>query len=130
MRAGTARGGARQSNPAGRQCGPEPPEELVSLYRGSSVLSRIHAASALLMMPQTVTPTFMLVWLINRHHWSLAATGVLVTVSQLIGAVGRILVGRWSDHGGLSAGVGLVRAVPAGRGTVGAIAAATAGAGS
>ncbi len=32
----------------------------------------IHAASALLMMPQTVTVTFMLVWLINHHCWSVA----------------------------------------------------------
>lgn len=75
-------------------------EELASPYRGSSVLWRIHAASALLMMPQTVTVTFMLVWLINEHHWSVAAAGGLVTVSQLIGAGGRILVGRWSDRVG------------------------------
>ncbi|MCG1048795.1 MFS transporter, partial [Mycetohabitans sp. B6] len=35
-------------------------EELASPYRGSAVLWRIHASSALLMMPQTVTVTFML----------------------------------------------------------------------
>ncbi len=75
-------------------------EELASPYRGSSVLWRIHAASALLMMPQTVTVTFMLVWLINEHHWSAAAAGGVVTISQLIGAGGRILVGRWSDRVG------------------------------
>lgn len=74
--------------------------ELASPYRGSNVLWRIHAASALLMMPQTVTVTFMLVWLINEHHWSVAAAGGLVTISQLIGAGGRILVGRWSDRVG------------------------------
>lgn len=73
-------------------------EELANPYRGSSVLWRIHAVSALLMMPQTVTVTFMLVWLINHHHWGVAAAGGLVTVSQLIGAGGRILVGRWSDR--------------------------------
>jgi MFS family permease len=75
-------------------------EELASPYRGSSVLWRIHTASALLMMPQTVTVTFMLVWLINHHGWSVAAAGALVTISQLIGAGGRILVGRWSDRVG------------------------------
>jgi MFS family permease len=75
-------------------------EELASPYRGSSVLWRIHASSALLMMPQTVTVTFMLVWLINYHGWSVAAAGGLVTISQLIGAGGRILVGRWSDRVG------------------------------
>ena len=73
-------------------------EELASPYHGSSVLWRIHAVAGLLMMPQTVTVTFMLVWLINHHHWSVAAAGGLVTLSQLLGALGRIAVGRWSDR--------------------------------
>jgi MFS family permease len=72
--------------------------ELASPYHGSPVLWRIHAVAGLLMMPQTVTVTFMLVWLINHHHWSVAAAGGLVTVSQLLGAVGRVTVGRWSDR--------------------------------
>ncbi|WP_082946801.1 MFS transporter [Mycobacterium sp. ACS4054] len=71
--------------------------ELASPYRGSSVLWRIHAVSALLMIPQALTVTFMLVWLINRHGWSVAAAGGLVTLCQLLGAAGRIAVGRWSD---------------------------------
>lgn len=75
-------------------------EELANPYRGSSTLWRLHAASALLMMPQTVTVTFMLVWLINHHHWPVAAAGLLVTIAQLLGAGGRIAVGRWSDHVG------------------------------
>jgi len=64
------------------------------------VLWRIHAVGSLLMMPQTVTVTFMLVWLINNLNWSVAAAGALVTVSQLLGALGRIVVGRWSDRVG------------------------------
>lgn len=72
--------------------------ELASPYRGSSVLWRIHAVAGLLMMPQTVTVTFMLVWLVNHHHWSVAAAGGLVTVAQLLGAAGRVAVGRWSDR--------------------------------
>lgn len=72
--------------------------ELASPYRGSFVLWRIHAIGALLMMPQTVTVTFMLVWLMNRHGWSVAAAGGLVTLCQVLGAVGRIAVGRWSDR--------------------------------
>lgn len=72
--------------------------ELASPYRKSSVLWRIHAVAGLLMMPQTVTVTFMLVWLINHHGWSIAAAGGLVTISQLLGAAGRVLVGRWSDR--------------------------------
>lgn len=74
--------------------------ELASPYRGSSVLWRIHAVGALLMVPQTVTVTFMLVWLIHHHGWSVAAAGGLVTVCQLLGAAGRIAVGRWSDRVG------------------------------
>lgn len=72
--------------------------ELASPYRGSSVLWRIHAVAALMMMPQTVTVTFMLVWLMDHHGWSVAAAGGLVTVSQLLGAAGRVAVGRWSDR--------------------------------
>lgn len=75
-------------------------EELASPYRGSSVLWRIHAVAGLLMIPQTVTVTFMLVWLMGRHGWSVAAAGALVTLCQVVGAVGRIAVGRWSDHVG------------------------------
>jgi MFS family permease len=73
-------------------------DELASPYRVSSVLWRIHAVSSLLMMPQTVTVTFMLVWLIRNDGWSIAAAGGAMTVSQLLGALGRILVGRWSDR--------------------------------
>lgn len=72
--------------------------ELASPYRGSLTLWRIHAVASLLMVPQTVTITFMLVWLIKNLHWSVAAAGSLVTLSQLLGAVGRVLVGRWSDR--------------------------------
>ncbi len=75
-------------------------EELASPYRGSSMLWRIHAVAGLLMVPQTVTVTFTLVWLIHRHGWSVAAAGGLVTVTQLLGALGRIAVGRWSDQVG------------------------------
>lgn len=72
----------------------------VSPYRGTSVLWRIHLSSALLMVPQTVVFTFMLVWLIEARDWSVAAAGALVSGSQLLGALGRIIVGRWSDRVG------------------------------
>jgi MFS family permease len=75
-------------------------EELGSPYRGSFVLWRIHAVAGLLMMPQTLTLTFMVVWLTDHHHWSVAAASGLVTISQLLGALGRIAVGRWSDRVG------------------------------
>jgi MFS family permease len=50
------------------------------------------------MVPQAVTVTFMLVWLMNHRGWSVAAAGGLVTVTQVLGAAGRIAVGRWSDR--------------------------------
>jgi MFS family permease len=75
-------------------------QELANPYRGSWVLRRIHATSALLMVPQTMTVTFMLIWLIANYRCSIFAAGCVVTVSQVLGAVGRILVGRWSDRVG------------------------------
>jgi MFS family permease len=75
-------------------------QELASPYQGSLVLWRIHAVAGLLMMPQTVTVTFMLVWLMHHHGWSVSAAGVLVTLAQLLGALGRVVVGRWSDRVG------------------------------
>lgn len=72
--------------------------ELASPYSDSKVLWRIHLSSALLMVPQCVLATFMLVWLIVDTHWSIAAAASLVTISQLLGAIGRVLAGRWSDR--------------------------------
>jgi sugar phosphate permease len=71
--------------------------ELGDLYR-RPVLWRIHVASALLMVPQPVVLTFMLVWFVGRHGLSMVWAGVLVGGSQLLGALGRILAGRWSDR--------------------------------
>lgn len=87
-------------NPPGKSRKTATQQELASPYRGSLVLWRIHAVAGLLMMPQTVTVTFMLVWLMNHHGWSVGAAGVLVTLAQILGAVGRVVVGRWSDRVG------------------------------
>jgi MFS family permease len=73
-------------------------EEMANPYRRSWSLWRIHAVAGLLMMPQTISVTFMLVWLMDHHGWSVAAAGTMVTISQLLGAAGRIAVGRWSDR--------------------------------
>jgi nitrate/nitrite transporter NarK len=75
-------------------------DEPANPYRGTAVLWRIHLASALLMVPQTVVLTFMLEWLIRDHGWSIASAGALVSASQLFGALGRVLAGRWSDRVG------------------------------
>lgn len=83
--------------------------ELANPYRGSRVLWRIHLASALLMAPQSVIATFMLVWLIIDTHWSTGSAGALVTVAQLLGAAARIAVGRLSDR--LRSRLGPIRAL-------------------
>jgi MFS family permease len=74
-----------------------PAEHLANPYRSSSVLSRIHAVSVLLVVPQAVLWTFALTWLMTDRGWSAASAGVVVTVAQVLGAAGRIAAGRWSD---------------------------------
>lgn len=69
-------------------------------YRSSSFLWRIHAVSVLLVVPQFTLSTFGLVWLIAELDWAPLAAGVLVGVSQFVGAVGRVGVGVLSDRVG------------------------------
>lgn len=66
-------------------------------YRASSFLARVHGVSVLLVVPQSMLWTFVPTWLIVGHHWAPAAAGLLVTVTQVIGAFGRIVAGRISD---------------------------------
>ena len=66
-------------------------------YRGGSFLQRVHAVSLLLVIPQSMLWTFVPAWLIIAHHWSPLSAGVLVTVTQVVGAGGRIVAGRISD---------------------------------
>jgi sugar phosphate permease len=74
-----------------------PAEHLANPYRASTVLTRIHAVSVLLVVPQSVLWTFTLVWLMTDRGWSAASAGALITVTQVLGAGGRIAAGRWSD---------------------------------
>lgn len=74
-----------------------PAEHLANPYRSSSVLSRIHAVSVLLVVPQAVLWTFALTWLMTDRGWSAASAGTIITVAQVLGAAGRIAAGRWSD---------------------------------
>ncbi|MDN4641888.1 MFS transporter [Agreia sp. PsM10] len=67
-------------------------------YRGSGFLWRIHAVSILLVVPQFTVSTFGLVWLVTELGWAPLAAGVLVGAAQFVGAIGRILVGVWSDR--------------------------------
>lgn len=69
-------------------------------YRGDSTLWRIHAVSVLLVVPQATVWTFALLWLHRDVGWSLTAAGALVTGTQILGALGRIGAGAWSDRVG------------------------------
>lgn len=75
-----------------------PAEDLANPYRGSATLTRIHALSVLLAVPQSLIWTFTLVWLMTDRGWSAASAGALVSVAQLLGAGGRIAAGYWSDR--------------------------------
>jgi MFS family permease len=63
-------------------------------------LWRIHAVSVLLVVPQFTLATFGLVWLITQLGWPALAAGVLVGVSQFLGALGRLAMGVLSDRVG------------------------------
>ncbi len=77
-----------------------PSEQLANPYRGSTLLVRIHMVSLLLVIPQVVVWTFALVWLMVDRGWSAGAAGALITGAQVLAALGRVSVGRWSDRVG------------------------------
>lgn len=70
-----------------------------SPYR-TPVLWRIHAASALLVVPQFAVSAFALVYLVDARGWDGATAGRVLAVAQVGGAVARLLVGHWSDRVG------------------------------
>jgi MFS family permease len=69
-------------------------------YRAHALLWRIHAASALLVVPQFTVSTFGLVWLVVEWHFSATIAGIVIGLSQFAGAIGRIGVGLLSDKVG------------------------------
>lgn len=71
---------------------------VVNPYRADSFLWRIHAVSALLVVPQATFATFGLVWLIDSQHLSPQAAGLLVGIAQLAGALARLTIGGVSDR--------------------------------
>jgi sugar phosphate permease len=68
-----------------------------SPYR-QPVLWRIHAASALLVVPQFTVATFALVYLVDARGWTALGAGRLLAVAQLGGAMSRLGAGYWSDR--------------------------------
>jgi sugar phosphate permease len=83
---------ARGSSPyRGGQPGPAP---------ANRVLWRIHAASALLVVPQFAVATFALVFLVDAHGLAPATAGRELAVAQACGAASRLAAGAWSDRVG------------------------------
>ncbi|TWS26106.1 MFS transporter [Tsukamurella sputi] len=78
--------------------GPAATEARANPYREDSFLARIHAVSLLLVLPQGAIWTWGITWLIVGLHWAPATAGLLVSASQLFGALGRIAAGAWSDR--------------------------------
>jgi MFS family permease len=70
-----------------------------SPYR-QPVLWRIHAASALLVVPQFTVATFALVFLTDARGWTALAAGRLLAAAQAGGAATRLGAGYWSDRAG------------------------------
>ena len=70
-----------------------------SPYR-APVLWRIHAASALLVVPQFTVATFALVFLVTTRHWPAPVAGALLAVAATAGAASRLAAGYWSDRVG------------------------------
>jgi sugar phosphate permease len=71
----------------------------VSPYR-SPVLWRVHAASAMLVVPQFTISAFGLDYLVGTQHWVAATAGGFLAAIQVAGAAGRLGSGWWSDRVG------------------------------
>jgi sugar phosphate permease len=70
-----------------------------SPYRAAA-LWRIHAASALLIVPQFTVATFALAFLVAARHWPAPAAGSLLALATIGGAASRLVAGYWSDRVG------------------------------
>lgn len=77
-------------------------------------LWRIHASSALLVIPQYAVAVFAFDYLVTALRWSLAGAGLLVAATQVVGAASRPAVGWWSDRVGSRLGPMRVVAVAIG----------------
>jgi MFS family permease len=89
------------------------PSSVFNPYRGDSFLWRIHAVSALLVIPQFAFSTYGLVWLIAVQGIGASAAGAIVAAAQIVGALGRMVVGGLSDRTGSRVGLMCVVAIAA-----------------
>ncbi|QYC44035.1 Major Facilitator Superfamily protein [Nonomuraea coxensis DSM 45129] len=86
----------------------EPPHEVAgqgtapvgSPYR-QPALWRVHATSALHVVPQIVVSTYGVTCLVELYDWDAVSAGRLFGVAAIGGAAVRVAAGRWSDRVGL-----------------------------
>ncbi|MCA2218749.1 MFS transporter [Jidongwangia harbinensis] len=97
-----------------------------SPYR-TPVLWRIHAASALLVVPQSTVGTFALIFLTDARGWTAVGAGQLLAGAQVFGALARLGAGAWSDRTGSRIRPIRILAVTTGAGMLALAAAAAAG---
>lgn len=98
-RRGTGQYGPAPSGPG--LAGPDPARAAAgSPGSASTVLWRIHAASALLVVPQFAVATFALVFLVEAHGLEPVTAGRLLAIAQACGAFSRLGAGVWSDRVG------------------------------
>jgi sugar phosphate permease len=101
---------ATPADPAGSAATPAvPAAPAANPYRRDGFLVRIHVVSLLLVVPQFTLSTFGLVWLIADLGVDALTAGIVVSVSQFVGAGGRILIGAVSDR--VDTRVGVLRIV-------------------
>jgi sugar phosphate permease len=81
---------------AGDRAAGEPDRRSRSPYRGV-ILWRLHAASALLVVPQFAMAAFSAEYLVSERGWSATSAGQLLAVVAVLGAAARMAAGRWSD---------------------------------
>lgn len=70
-----------------------------SPYR-QPMIWRVHAASALLVVPQFAFSAFGAEYLVRRQGWGVTAAGAFLATVQIAGALSRISAGVWSDRVG------------------------------
>jgi sugar phosphate permease len=84
----------------------DPPHQAVAHPSGPRspyrqlILWRVHAASALLVVPQFATAAFSAEYLVSERGWDATTAGQLLAVVAVGGAGGRMAAGRWSDVAG------------------------------
>ena len=111
---------------------PQPPADRSGQARPASpyrqpLLWRIHAASALLVVPQFTVATFALVYLVDARGWTALAAGRLLAGAQACGALSRLGAGYWSDRAGSRMRPMRLLAIGTGAGMLALAAAAAAG---